>query len=205
MALLLRKACQETLDKADLSNLFADIDDNSKQLQLYTLCGKRFAFVHGVKFGRLQVTQAEIDFAVELLETWLTRNREKIDNYLDALEVVQRIGEVKPAIIVDGCRVEVTTTSHYEKDPLSGFHRNVHRASGITVLDKKGTYFAFNNKGEITGITFKKAVPTPWAKAAVLPKKILDTAMDHLELLLLQRTKKEVVTNVLAELNACEC
>lgn len=95
MALMLRKACQPILDDADLDCYHADIDDNSKHLCLYTPCGKHFAFVHGVRFGKIAPTIAEIEFATELLEQWLKRNKKTIDDYLIAWEAEQRLGKMQ--------------------------------------------------------------------------------------------------------------
>jgi len=91
MALLLRKACEPILSEADLDAYFADIDAQTKYLCLYTPCGKRFAIVHGVTFSRLHPTQAEIEYACDLLRDWCIRNQLLIDDYVDAFTILQRM------------------------------------------------------------------------------------------------------------------
>lgn len=92
MALMLRKACQPVLSEFDIDNFFADIDENSKILTIYTPCGKTLSQVHGVKFAITRPSKDEITYAVELLRDWLTRNRGTIEKFIVALENKARYG-----------------------------------------------------------------------------------------------------------------
>jgi hypothetical protein len=82
MSLILRKLAQEKLDAAGFPNIYADIN-NSLYMQLSTECGRPIAQINGVSFSRKAPTNAEIDYAVELLEAFLVKHKTTMDTAIN--------------------------------------------------------------------------------------------------------------------------
>lgn len=74
MSLLLRKACEETLNLAGLGNYHVRIDGNNN-LSVVGECGKIFFTVSGIKFSRSTPTGAEVKYAAELLSDFCVQHK----------------------------------------------------------------------------------------------------------------------------------
>ena len=202
MALMLRQTCQDALNRADLDAYHADMDPCSKLLTLYTPCGKQFAVVHGVQFSRLHPTQAENDYAVELLTHWLDRNEKKIENYIDAFETVQRLGDPKPKLLFKGAEITVAL----DQDRTYNHSRNEWVTTlevGDTTVDYNGVTYRIDENGDLASIIWKDGLPKPWGKTIGLPADIRAAAKERMEEMLLFRSAKKISEEILGELNTC--
>jgi hypothetical protein len=203
MALMLRKACQPALNDADLDAFHADMD-NSKRLVLFTPCGKRFAVVHGITFGRYDVTKSEIEFTVELLGDWLLRNDKKIDTYIDAFTKQQQLVKPENEIFIGKTKIKISTKNTHERNPLTERYEHVVKPDGLTI-HHEGVTFALDSKLNLMSISpDTKTRPTfPWAKDIVLTKDMLDAGVAQLTLCVEYRQCVETVQRILGELNSC--
>lgn len=82
MSLILRKATQEILDANDLGMLHTDIDDGSHVLSLVTECGKPIVRISGIRFSRMAPTGKEIEYAVELFDSFLVKHGDSLREYI---------------------------------------------------------------------------------------------------------------------------
>jgi len=203
MALMLRKACQPILNDADLDAYHADMD-NMKRLVLFTPCGKRFAVVHGITFGRFDVSKAEIDFTTVLLGDWLLRNKKKIEVYIDAFTKQQQMVKPENEIRVGDSICRVSTTNKHEKDPLTGMWSNIVRPSGLEITHDN-VRFSLDSKLRLVSISpHVKTRPTfPWAKDIVLTKEVLNAGIAQLQLAVEYRQCVETAQEILGQLNSC--
>jgi hypothetical protein len=204
MALMLRKACQPILNDADLDPYHADIDRQTKCMQLFTPCGKTFATVHGVNFSRLDVTKDDIEFACELLEIWLIRNKDKIEVYLDAFEILQRMEEPNHETTVDDVDYKVSTEQKWRLDPVINRHRNYIIPKGFTIR-YKGVTFCLDEEGSLESLHTKDTtLAYPWASKVTLPKAIRAIGQGFLDEAVVYRQAKDTVDRILGELNTCD-
>jgi len=202
MALLLRKACQEILDHEDLNAFHADIHTTTKQLTLFTVCGKPFAPVHGVRFGKMSPTKAEIDFATELLSSWLHRNQLAIDTYIDGLEKLQLLGKPAIEIDIDNANIQITTASSCVRNLLTNTYDTILMPTGFN-LNYNDNVFKFNADGLLMSVVFSKGVEGSWTTAMKIPAKILNAAQNHLYDRIVYGKLENSVNLVLSELNSC--
>lgn len=82
MSLLLRKGCQPLLDELDLEFLHVDIQN--KCLCVVGECGQCIVTISGIKFNGTTPKTAEIEFAVELFQSFLTKHKDKLKEAIDA-------------------------------------------------------------------------------------------------------------------------
>jgi len=202
MALMLRKACQPILDKYDMNAFHADIHASSKYLMLFTPCGKNFATVHGVLFGRLQPSKVEIDFATELLEDWIKRHVKVIEAYIDGLEKLQLSPKPTHEVKYMGAEIKVTYTQENEWNKETRQYTCVVTPSNITIVYNTRTYI-LDSKCALMNITNEKSMSYPWGKALELPAKILRAAQLQMDACLTYKRLETSVSDILSELNTC--
>ena len=108
MSLTLRKECQEQLDNAGFQNYHVDID-GSRHLVIVSECGKPLVTVHGVRFSRTQPTGSEIDYAVELLGSFLIKHQGTLAEFINAKREMEELPDCPefPTVIPSGTRVTV--------------------------------------------------------------------------------------------------
>jgi hypothetical protein len=82
---MLRKASQEILNRFDLDDYHAAIDNN-KHMAVVGPCGKPLFHIYGITFNRASPTGAEIEYAVELLNEFLVKHRQTIKDYFKAID-----------------------------------------------------------------------------------------------------------------------
>jgi len=82
MSLVLRKLCQESLDKYGLSVYHTEINETSKCLMIVGECGKPLVNIHGIHFSRLVPSKEEIEYASELFIEFLDIHGKKIADYV---------------------------------------------------------------------------------------------------------------------------
>lgn len=82
MSILIRKGCQDLLDDAGLSMTHVGIE--SKTLCIVGECGQPILHINGIKFDTTVPKKAEIAYAIELFEAFLTKHKEAITNFIKA-------------------------------------------------------------------------------------------------------------------------
>lgn len=87
MSLMLRKSCQEALNKSSLSMFHADISSD-KKLTIVSDCGNPLFTINGISFSKVNPSIAEIEFATELLNGYLLKHKSRINDYLNLLAEV---------------------------------------------------------------------------------------------------------------------
>lgn len=95
MSLLLRKACQPTLDDASLGSFHVRVDENTKTMTIVGECGQPFVSISGIKFARTSPSAAEMPLAVDLLEIFLVKHKGDFDRYVIELAKYNKIKKVK--------------------------------------------------------------------------------------------------------------
>lgn len=204
MALLLRKACQDALDKADLNAYHADIDDQTKYLCLYTPCGKHFAFVHGVRFGKISPTNAEIEFATELLEHWLARNEKIIGDYLFAWEQEQRLGSLEMSTPLPNAYKAVLKTENKNLySPTTGRTTYTAVPEGYNVFCPDQTCITFNKYHRITKVDTGPKEGLKNGCKVGLPPATMKAAKAFFENWETLNAARRRLAEIHAELNSC--
>ena len=190
MALMLRKACQPSLDEANLHEFHADIDPSSKNLVLFTPCGKRFAIVHGVVFGRLQPTNGEIEYAVSLLQQWLAKNNVLIRQYIEAWVEFKSMTEPEEKIKTDTYKLELYNHYHYGR--------------GIKLTYKEIAY-TFKKDMTLADVDITDALPADsWHKLITRPPAtVMNATIKHLNLQHRWLELKKIVDTIHGQLNSC--
>ena len=95
MSLLLRNACQQTMDNAGLGNFHVRTNTTDNTMTIVGECGQPFVSISGIKFARLAPSNAEIPLAVELLEIFLIKHKSDFDLYVAELAKYAKIPEIK--------------------------------------------------------------------------------------------------------------
>ena len=83
MSLILRQQAQPLLDACDLHNFHVGVGSN-KQLVILSECGKTLLHVHGIQFSKTIPSNAEIAYAIELLELFIIKHKKAIEDYIKA-------------------------------------------------------------------------------------------------------------------------
>lgn len=94
MSLLLRQSCQNVLDGVKLTEYHVRIDDSTKTLVVSSTCGKPLFSIPGIQFASLRPTRVEIDYAVELLDTFVLTHADSITAYLKAYHAFNKLTPV---------------------------------------------------------------------------------------------------------------
>jgi len=81
MSLLLRKACQATLEGFGLGAYHVDVN-SAKSLSIVAECGKPLVSIHGIRFNRATPNEAEINYASELLDDFMGTHNNLLQDYL---------------------------------------------------------------------------------------------------------------------------
>lgn len=192
MALLLRKTCEPLMQAADIDICYADIQEHSKCLTLFTPCGKNLVSISGIKFSRLNPTKAEIDYAAELLEGWLITNKELLERYMEAFSVFQGMPNPRSSFHVGTIEIEYR-------------HQTYHNPEGFYVRSN-GHKITLNMQLHIVEIEFSKDNPPGAAAEIQLPlNEDVITELEH-ELVARQDyfLAAEALDEIKAELNSCE-
>lgn len=193
MALMLRKECQAILNYADLDAFHVDMNPITKNMHIFTPCGKKLAVVHGVLFSTLKPTVAEIEFAAELLATWLVKNKTKIDNFTQELEILQKMDEVPQKRDI----FEIQTNSKYSVT----VQRSVCRTTGVYI--KQGNQrFGINLDGKVVSVGIID--PMHHTSSVKLTVANFNKAIAYLNEYVAWRNQDNKVENILSLLNLCK-
>lgn len=99
MSLLLRQACQETLDKFGLSMYHTEINNQGryspKHLNIVSECGKILVTITGITFTKNEPTRAEIEYAVELFNDFMVMHGKLMHNYVTRAKALQQLKDLK--------------------------------------------------------------------------------------------------------------
>jgi len=201
MALLLRKMCQPKLDAAFMFAFHADIDDSSKNLFLYTQCGKPFASVHGVRFATTRPTHAEMEYAVDLLVKWLRKNKTTIQDYITAYKVVEQ--EKEKGFDPDlgkGWKILCSTSNEWAKNRRT----HVKKLSGYSIYNDDES-FKFDLNHRLVSWDCKSPTFTrdPFKKFG-LPSDIIRAGRRKCAEYLNIQESKDLLEELHAEMNSCK-
>ena len=185
MALMLRKAAQPVLMAADLDLYHADLDRDTKEFKLYTPCGKTFAVISGVLFGNLQPTKAEIDYACELLEFWLLRNKLIIDKYIAAFT-----------------KLQLYTNLPDKRDDMKIIIPSWNQDNFRVSILHNGIKFVLNMAGELSSLEWDDYIPI--TKSLKLPASKVGKALIFLTEHVDKKSCQDIVDNILSEMNTCK-
>jgi len=191
MALMLRKDCQQTLNDIGLAPYHADINTNTKKLNLYTTCGKYLAEVAGVTFSTLNPTKAEIAFAVDLLDEWLTKHKSMFVSYLKELEVHRKMGNQ----IEDTATIAIKTTQRFRV-----FNNTINMPRCIVCTQSKVEY-AFDLDGNLNNISWEGSKP-PSTAFQITPENLKRT-LAHLKSYMNWVAQENKVAELLEAINTC--
>lgn len=196
MSLMLRKAAQPILDSANLDPYHIEINESNKHMELKTPCGKPFATVHGVVFSRMHPTNAEIEFAIELLQEWVNRNQQDFDRYHDALETVQKLENKTAEKTIGAFKCEFKKDYDYinEKKVWQYFAR----------LENENLICFLNSKNHISSIQVRGTYSVPVDVNKIFPsateaKDALKFLFHHIKL----QEAKGIVESIHEDLNSC--
>lgn len=81
MSLMLRKYCQPTLFRAGLGDYHVNMDA-AKNMVVSGECGKPLLTITGITFPKPAPTKVEIEYAEELLVTFLQAHKGELDRYI---------------------------------------------------------------------------------------------------------------------------
>ena len=189
---MLRKAARSVLMAADLDPYHADLDPRTKQFKLYTPCGKTFAIVSGVLFSSLKPTKEEIEYAIELLEFWLVRNKAIIDTYIAAFTKLQMYGELDT--VRDNMEVKISTTYSHTLGK--------HITTSYVSVTHEEIIYSINPNGYFTSIFWNK--PIAVTTSLKLPAAMINIAVAFLDEHQDCHIAKKTVNDILAEMNTCK-
>lgn len=96
MSLVLRQLTQEMLDKNGLSMLHAEVSDY-KKLTLVGECGQPFLTANGIRFSKKIPSVREVEYAAQLLEKYVNKNKKKIQQAIEARRRRKEAEEEKSA------------------------------------------------------------------------------------------------------------
>jgi len=82
MSLLLRQACQKSLDDFGLNNYHVRINEHSKTLTVVGECGAELINVHGIRFSRNTPTKDETEYAATLLDAFMGKHGVDVKDFI---------------------------------------------------------------------------------------------------------------------------
>lgn len=191
MSLLLRKLCQPVLDEHGLGHLHATEIEYPYTLKITTECGESFIRISTIKFTKVTPNQAEIKYAAELLGDFLTKNAEKVKNYLRAKAAYNNCPENDSPKSI--------TISHNYHGTKAGVTRSgiyTHDDTTITVKHLKSGKYSVQLESKPT-LTKKQT------KQYRIDTNIIDSLIGYIEADSKKHDLKQAAKEALNQLSAC--
>ena len=198
MSLILRKGCQDVLDENGMGQFHVDISDG-KCLRLVTECGKPLVHIHGIKFNRMVPSEAEIQYAVELFDSFFAKHKNLLQEYIKQHEEYKK-QEPKTR---EGWHVRFYKNSYSENRE-------------VAELEYKEGFFEhqvwkFLDTGEIsvrTSMVRKQDLPSDFSLESLdkvkTDKKLFAEVVKYIEEQLANKQRKEKLDETLALVSACD-
>ena len=147
MSLILRKQCQEGLNKEGLSHYHIQIAEHGKHLQIVGECGKPLVEIFGIRFTKMSPAAGEIDYAAELFTEFLLTHGATIHQYVIKATAFQKLKEIKKTNAPFGIEEETNYDNKIHEHVLTGYTISIN--DGIMQFsyrtDKKGGRFTFKS------------------------------------------------------------
>jgi hypothetical protein len=191
MSLLLRKACQPTLEEFKLDNFHVAINTDTKYLEIVSECGKPLLTISGITFTRLQPSGAEIEYAVELLTNYFSTHAAKITTYIKALHKFN----AKPVFLRKTDKYLIVFTNNY----VNG--KTISTASGIIYTDGMcNCSFNIHNSQIFATLTDQSFDAFSRYKPS---KQAFNDACKYIDAFIVYEAEKDKVEELLKELSVC--
>ena len=148
MSLILRKQCQDSLDKYGLDIYHVRIDERGKHLKIVGECGKPLVEVFGIRFTKITPSMGEIDYAEELFTEFLATHGKTIQEYIAKAKSFNKLKEI------------IAQTGPFDIDDSTTYNakKGIHEITSYTLTINDGM-MQFNYRTDKKGnrITFKSS------------------------------------------------
>ena len=202
MSLILREACEEMMLDYALEGYYADLDITTKNLQIYTRCGRNIITIKGVRFSKLCPTASEINYAKVLLNNWLTDNEATFNTYQDGLIKLAQLKIVPLTRIFEDASFKIIVNKEYSSYVNGQHERVVVAVEGITIQHNFATW-SFDAEGRLHSIIQDKPLSAPWGKRIIIDARVYAHAMKFLKEYQNRYQLRKAVAQILVELNTC--
>ena len=185
MSLKLRKACQSVLDKGSLANYHIRVNENNRAMTLVGECGKPLVAIYGIKFSSISPSNAEIEYAAELLDAFLTKHLHTIQK---AIKAKQAANELKAPAKPDN-----VTINRYGSISFTGKHNDI----------KYGATLSRNGRGQMV-VNLTDDLPIEFYDGFTVPKDMIDFADAYHHYSKEVETLRDTAQEAAQALNACD-
>jgi hypothetical protein len=197
MSLILRRECQEVLDAADLHNFHVEIIN--KYLAIVGECGKPLVTISGIQFSRGTPSKAEIPYAVELFNAFVTKYKLLFEEFtkIKADLSLLPIFETAQSMTVGDTNYCLSKRCEYR----------ISETKIRIEIDVNNWCFVINSNNEITKIQFKADQnPVPVQKFAYqyLPDDVIDFVKDWLAVEVAREELENKKAKVLKDIQTCK-
>lgn len=212
MSLMLRKACQETLDKYGLSMYHTEIGDSGyrgarKHLKIIGECGKELVTITGITFTRNEPKNAEIEYAVELFNDFMNMHGKLIQNYItrakalmNAKKLATDFGDYSVSKEMDDKWVDgkrVNFLKHYRVSITDGTFRFIYSVSpDMKKIAHIDTEFAVHNARQKSAKNI-----AAWKDTRITGK--MKKAKEFVRLYYNRASEEKAVEELLQKVTAC--
>lgn len=198
MSLILRRDCQNILDENGMGQFHVDISDQ-KHLRVVTECGKPLVNIHGIKFNRAVPSEAEIQYAVELFDTFFAKHRLLFKKFVDKQEEYKQLQPKEKK----GWMVTYYNNSWTKSRPVA----ELEYEEGFFVHQ----VWKFLDTGEVSvrsKMVGKSELPDDFNIESLnhvkCSKKLFDKAVEYVELFVADKNRREELDDILQKVAECE-
>lgn len=134
MSLILRQKTEELLKKAGLEELHTEIGYN-KYLTLVTECGENIVSITGIKFSRMNPSASEINYATNLFNRFLEKNKDKLVEYITIRKQWKQLKDTQEETSKT-ISTSVSITRDYIRFTIDNVHISVYSDYSIAFRNK---------------------------------------------------------------------
>jgi len=190
MSLLLRNACQDTLDNAQLSNFHIRVNEYSKAMTIVGECGQPFVSISGIKFARVVPSNAELPLAVELLDAFLMKHKPDFDLY------VQELAKFKSLPVVE-MELNESSLDFIGYNDTARWVSKVRSGCFQITINTDGTLFTIDMNGSDPAFSIAECAKGPNLKH-------MQAGLAHLHSFIAYEKAEETVKALKEKLSSCE-
>lgn len=200
MSIMLRKACQDTLEQFGLGSYHVDLN-SAKSLSIVAECGKPLVSIHGIRFNRTIPNAEEIEYAAELLDNFMGTHNNLLQDYL------KKEATLKKYKLPDSDVYAADVGNEYVRGAGHSKVGTVEYSEGF--FDHKLTYH-FEKDGKYT---FKTTIDDDALDdkfsiesltKAKCDKKLFNDAKKYLGKYIEKDSMEDELSSLLAEVNECD-
>jgi len=199
MSLLLRKACQDTLESFGLSSYHVDVS-SAKSLSIVAECGKPLVSIHGIRFNRVTPNEAEILYAADLLDNFMGTHNNLLQDYLKKEAAYKKY--------------KLPESKVFEASVGSTYVRNIgHRKVGTVeytegFFDHKLTYLFEQDKYRLVTTIDDDELPDDFSISSLTKAKcdtkLFNAAKKYLGKYIEQDRMEDELSDLLSSVNKCD-